>query len=488
MNKKKTTAILSLTFAFATAFGGSTLLPDTKDVNQKLNYNLDKLEAFSECTDWTNPETFLYGDEMFLGYDNDNYYYYTPKATPNFNTRKTNDNDTLQKQTTDVNQNDATKSNAAKNTNKSSTNTDNNAKNLKNDQQNRAQNFENNQSTYNQNINTTNQYNPNVRGKIDTMQRAPNLDTYKNPSADYGVDPIKRNNVNNTNNTFNTNNLSNNYGNNLNNNYGNTNNTNPNNNTYVAPNGTTATVAAEEISENKSILLNYENQLSDVNNQLKTSCSTLKQNIKSVRTNLENNANANKKALKAYNRVLNKITHKLYQSRMELIDATSRLYILAYDKTNSDLIDAQIIELKSIMSTQNALYECANQALTDINNLLSSNEALTKNTRQIDSTMQNANQITNPSIDTNQIEQNNVRNVTKAPTNQQQKATERKYTPIENNRANNEKADLEQTSFKDPTLNQKNVNNYNQNTNYNNPYSQNDTSMNINMPKLPVEQ
>lgn len=509
MNKKKTTAILSLSFAFAVAFGGSTLPDNTGDVTQKLNYNLDKLESFTTCTDWTNPSDFIFGDEMFLGYDNQYYYYYTPKTlNPNFNTQKQTKSDednalkSLNENQTE-NQNKTTQNTTPRSSTKQSNNTTNNNVNNSTYNQNSSNNNNTNGAINNLN-NRTNQNNPNVRGKIDTMQRAPNIDTYKNTTNDYGVDPIKRNNQNTNNNGYNTNQNFNNFENNTNQNYNNNNN---GNRTYVAPNGTTATVAANEAIENRSMLSIYENQLSAENNQLKTQCNSLKQNIQSLRANLQSTtySTTQQKALRAYNRVLGKVAHKLSKCQMELVDASSRLYILASDQeNNADMIDAQILEIKSIMSTQVALYECANQALTEIKQFVLGDNIKQQN----DTTTNNENSITANDVNnqTNQIENNQTRTTQKSNINQNttsrnttnnQNASldnngQNQYNPIENNKRSNQSADLQNTNQnQSPYNNESNLTNNNRTVANG---TQNSIGQNTNlkisntMPKLPANQ
>lgn len=469
MNKKKTTAILSLSFALA--FGGSTLPDNTADVNQKLNYNLDKLEAFSSCTDWTNPSEFLYGDEMFLGYDNQNYYYYTPKASkPNFNT---------QNQINNIGTKQTTRNNTLSGTNNQ--NTDSTQKST--NQNTKAQTSNPNETTNNTQVNTNAPINgnntanrsTNNRGNIDTMKRAPNIDTFNSTTNDYGVD-YNRNRSNNYGNNFNTNGNFNNY--NTNQNFNNNANSN-----YNASNSAASTVAADEYTETTSILSTYEGKLSDENNQLKSQCETLKQNIKSIREITQNNANyttTQQKALRAYNRVLNSVAHKLSKSQMELLNSSSRLYILASDQTNNaDLIDAQILELKSIMSTQVALYECANQALTQIKQFVLGDTASSQNDNNI--TAGSITQQTAPNIQNNQNRK--VANNTSS-TNQNTMVAngmQNQLNPVENNKKSNQTATFENSQTQ--SNNQQNFKR--QSTTQNNENQPSNLTINSTMPKLP---
>lgn len=349
---KKKTAILSLAFASALIFGGSTLpsSQQTEAISQ-LDSTLSRLESYTNMSyDFENPQNMLLGDDYFLFYENGNYnlsntrsyLFYNGYMLPSQNSRNLNNN---------YSQNEnLSKSYTLRNTpqNKIDANANQTDQNYKN----------NSQSNTNTSMNMTQNYSQNNTNQSKASIN-PTQTNYETVNSNYSYTK----NTNSSNISAQNSNLSSTTAQNTT--LGNTNLTNQSNqNSYLKE--INKTTSLNENSTQTNDYQNYETDFGGINQ-------TLRQNIQSLRQNIQNsNQNVNMRTLRAYSYTLNNITNKIEMEQSELMNSLNKIAIIGSNQDYNEVNDAIKLNLKATLKSRLVLMECANEAIANLNSLYAS--------------------------------------------------------------------------------------------------------------------
>lgn len=409
---KKKIAILSLTFACAAAFGGSSLASNTTDLQSQINNSLNKLETYANMSyDWTTPQNMILNDDYSLFYSNGNYSLqnmreymmyggFTPNLynqTPNTNTgynganyngisnnlRNVNYSSTTNQNTTYTpTKNLNTNQNTSSNMGRVSNTTNNNASNLSSNR------MTNSGVNYNQ---TTNRSTTNNMTTQSTNKTGTNLTSNSN---------MKSQNLNNTS-------------------------TNPTRTQNSNSSNNNSNLTTLEIRDDSNFTNNMQGlttdvastrSLTDYSSSLSTAGTSLMANITQAKANLSNAQfngldQSKMRSLRAYAYTLNNIARKVEFGQQDLLSNITRMSILQSASNETGAVDACNLDVKATLASRVALLECANEAITQINRILSNQTSTTQNTTANNT---NSNQtLINNSNTTNKVQNsNNFNNTT----------------------------------------------------------------------------
>ena len=388
---KKKTAILSLAFASALVFGGSTLPSSQQtEVVSQLDNTLSRLESYANMSyDFENPQNMLLGDDYFLFYENGNYNLSTTRSYLFYN-------DSMFQAQNRQNSNN----NYAQNGNLNKTYT------LRNTPQ---SNMTTNQNKVEQNYKNDTQTNTN--SLMNTTQNYSQNSTNQNKTS---INPTPSNNETMSSNYSYTNNLNNNKQNStlssttrqIINSENSTDLTSKNNqNSYLQEINKTASLT--DNSAQNSDYSNYQTDFSGINQ-------TLSQNIQNLRQNMQNNnQNVNMKTLRAYSYTLNNITNKIEVEQKDLMNSLNKIAIIGSNQDYNEINSAIKLNLKATLKSRLVLMECANEAIVNLNSLYAG-----QNNTNIQTPNQNS-QSNSQSTSNSQNQNNNTNTTTQSPINNQ---------------------------------------------------------------------
>lgn len=398
MNKK--IAVLSLSFACAVAFGGSTLVSESNNMQNDLNSTLDKLESYATMTyDWENPQNMLLNGDYSLFYNNGeygirnrDYMFYGPYF------------DQTQVQNTKSNSQQASNygmnytQNMNNNNQKSSSTNDSTTTNENN----------NSKNVYTPSIDSSNTQNSSQNGILSTQsQKNSNNSMSNNQNNTTTTSSQNSNNISSTSlskNTLNLNNQTNNKNMVTNNIQSSSMSNNKTNSTSNSTNYNTSLTTSNSTSVSRS-LTDYSSSLQSTGSSLQNNINTLRTTLNSNTTNLEQSQN---RALSAYAYTLKNITKKLEMGNSDLLSNVNKISILNNTQNvESTAKDACNLDIKATLASRMVLLECANEAVTQINSILEGNST-ENNTNQQNLTRVSTNQSTTKNTNLNNSNSQNT--------------------------------------------------------------------------------
>ena len=291
---------------------------------------------------------------------------------------------------------------------------------LPNDNTNTTTNY-NNTQTYNTN-NATNQ---NRTSNVDTMSKTNNLDTYKNSTTTPQTTASYNNATNGVNKAQNS----------ITANYVTPTNYNTNTQTINSPAKANTQQTTQNLNTQNSTIQNLQSQLASQKEEFNTKI----EKINSILTNYNNSTislnGEQASMLNGYIDVVQKLTHKLMRTRYTMaLDIDNFFNTSTF--TETDTTNPYMLEIKSILGSRIICFDCLNEALDNITNILqnyTNNQSSTLNNSVRNTT--NSNNIINNTTTTNNNLPNNTLN-NNSYTNTTQK-TNNQYNTTSNQNSNN---------------------------------------------------
>lgn len=434
-NKMKKIVALSLTLALAGTAGAFFALSDNAD-NEK-NQSVDALENICENIA-NNPRDIIIGDGYYVALS-ENVLSLVPRKTTEFTTGNMSTNDVL---TQNNNLNNNLTNNGLNNNNTQNNNINNMAQSNKgtspygignanagvlpnngngNQVINSNPNINNNDSITNNNTSTNKANRTNHSGGIDSMVRTNNIDTYQN-NQNRNIDNVNYDNNGNVN-RQNINNQM--YANTTDTNNQNANKTNITSNETTTNNQRTKDIKTTTPRQRLALWsINGKNIEQDatspqLQSELESQRARLEQNINTLQQYLDNNggtielSDEASKQLSGYAQVIHNLTGKLMKNHFELsrsmfwfsnANAQSNANNTTSTDTDSTSVSPDYLVIKSILGTRILYMDTINQALEQVNNLLSNelNKTTTPDTDNTDNRFDNISTTNNTQNTTNQ--------------------------------------------------------------------------------------